>query len=212
MDSNQLAHKHPRPEKTYRDFVENVVASYIHREDVCRPYPDIKTQQQLVDTIVQVAECPICTSSIRLAPSGGGGTVLFKKLQQGAKCPEKAHSDDAGFDLYALYTTDLLPGQLVEVATGVALEIPESLYATVDGKSSFGSKGVHTFRGIIDAGYRGHISVYMRNDSLERITIQRYQKFAQLIFHYQIPIQFVSTNELSPSARGEGRLGSTGKF
>lgn len=211
MDGDQLAHKHPRPEKTFRDFVENVVASFIHRENTYNTHPNVKTQQQLVDTIVQAVECPVCSVSMKILPSAPA-TVLFKKLQSGAKCPEKAHSDDAGFDLYSLHTQDLLPGQMVEVATGIAIEMPEYLYATIDGKSSFGSKGVCTFRGIIDAGYRGHLGVYMRNDSDERITIQRFQKFAQLIFHYQISVQFVSTNELNPSARGEGKLGSTGKF
>lgn len=207
---NKLAHKHPRPEATFAEFVDNAVHSYIHRDEINKVY-EIETQRQLVDFIVYTAHCPVCAASMKISPSASA-TVLFKKLREGAKCPEKAHETDAGFDLYSIHTVDLLPGGTVEVDTGIALEMPKYLYATIDGKSSFGAKGIHTFRGIIDAGFRGHLSVFMRNDSSERVTVARYQKFAQLIFHYTIPIQLVSTHELSSSPRGEGRLGSTGKF
>jgi dUTP pyrophosphatase len=207
---NRQAHKHPRPEVTFRDFVDNAVRSYIHRDAVNKVYA-LASQEELVDFIDYVAHCPVCAAGMKLAPTDNI-TVLFKKLDQGAKCPEKAYEEDAGFDLFALHTVDLLPGQKVEVSTGLAMEMPKHLYATIDGKSSFGEKDIYTFRGVYDAGYRGYISAFMRNNGTERFTIQRYQKFAQLIFHHRLPIQLVTTNELSPSKRGSGRFGSTGKF
>lgn len=210
MENSKLAHKHPRPETTFRELVDNAVHSYIHRDEINTVY-NIASQKELVDFIDYVAHCPVCATGMKLAPSDNI-VVLFKKLDPGAKCPEKAYEEDAGFDLFSLHTVDLLPGQKVEVSTGLAMEMPGHLYATIDGKSSFGAQDIYTFRGVYDAGYRGYISAFMCNNGTERITIQRYQKCAQLIFHHRLPIQLVTTNELSPSSRGEGRFGSTGKF
>jgi dUTP pyrophosphatase len=207
---NRPAHKHPRPEPTFRDFVDNAVHSYLHRDEINKVY-DIASQEALVDFITYVAHCPVCAVSMKLAPTDNI-TVLFKKLDQGAKCPEKAHEEDAGFDLFSLYTVDLLPGEKVEVLPGLAMEMPKHLYATIEGKSSFGKNSIYTFRGVYDAGYHGYISAFMCNNGTERITIQRHQKFAQLIFHHRLPIQLVTTATLSESSRGTGRFGSTGKF
>jgi dUTP pyrophosphatase len=90
--------------------------------------------------------------------------------------------------------------------------MPDCLYATIDGKSSYNRREIITFRGIIDAGYRGEVSVFMKNTTGNRITIQRWQRFAQMIFHYSVPVYFISTGELAPSERGEGGFGSTGQF
>ncbi len=202
-------HKHPIPEKTFREYVENVVMSYIRRTEVSTPRP-VWTPDEMITAIVQVAECPVCSVSMRLKPYPT--TILFKKVHEGAKRPDKKDPTDAGFDLYALHTVDLLPHIRTEVAIGVALEMPESMYCVIAGKSTFGAAGVHTFPGVIDSGFRGSLSVFMTNNTESRVTIKRYQKCAQLIFHYNLPIHFESTDELSPSARGEGSQGSTGKF
>lgn len=210
MPANLELHKHPVPESTFRDYVENVLASYLTRRHGYTPH-DITSQQEIVDAIVKVAECPVCSRGMKIYPEKPI-TVLFKKLSPSAKSPEKKDPMDAGYDIFALHRHDIQPGETQEIRTGLAFEPPPFIYFTVNGKSTFGSKAIHTYRGIVDAGYRGELSVFMTNGSRDVVTIQKHQKFAQLIFHYIMPVNFVVTDELSASQRGEGKQGSTGKF
>lgn len=204
-----MAHLHSTPETTLRDFIENAVASYLKRNYPVTPHP-ASNADELIENICSVLNCSIC--SRRLQFTQPNYSVLYKKIDKEAKRPQLSHDDDAGFDLFALYTTDLLPNTLTEIRTGIALELPNTLYCSIDGKSSFHIKDIFTYRGIIDTGYRGEITVFMKNNSRERVTIQKWQKFAQLIFHHRPSVEMVVTDKLNPSKRGEGRWGSTGKF
>jgi len=189
-------------------FLKDLIQSYLNRN---KQYPvyDIKNVDELVSKIHSVLTCPVCTRSIKVNPYRDY-VVKYKKLEEGAKVPMFQHSNDAGADLYALTTIDLHPDENTEVHTGIALDMPDCIYATIEGRSSFNGRGISTYRGIIDPGYRGEISAFMKNSSNEIITISRWQRFAQLIFHYRLDIRFAVVNELSKSERGTNRWGSTG--
>jgi dUTP pyrophosphatase len=200
---------HASPETSFKEFLDNVLSSLTG--SAYNNVYNITSREQAVQTILHVTSCPICSKATRIN-AYDEYVVRYKKLEEGAKLPLKAHPTDAGFDVYALYTTDLLPGVITEVPTGIALEMPPCLYATFEGRSSFHARGVHTNRGVIDADYRGEVSPFMINNTSELITIKRWERCAQLVFHYQIPVKLVVSHELTPTERGTGRKGSTGQF
>lgn len=183
---------------------------YLNRGS-CQAIRQYRSLDELIEDLVSLYTCPTCTKAFTLVPRDFE-TVLYKKLDIGAKLPEKAHENDAGYDLFALHTIDLLPKQLTEVHTGIAIACPDNLYFTIEAKSTFNREQVITKRGIFDSGYRGYVSAFMQNEGDELLTIRRWQKFAQIIFHPRLTVNMMVADNLPESTRGEGRFGSTGKF
>lgn len=200
---------HASPEVSFKEFLEDAISS-LYSSSRHNIY-DISKRDDLVATIMHVTSCPICSRATKLNVYNEM-VIRYMKLAEGAKMPQKAFDTDAAYDVYALYTTDLIPGVMTEVKTGIALEMPYPLYATFEGRSSFHFKNIITTRGIIDNEYRGEVSPFMINHSDALYTITKWERCAQLIFHYGVPTRLVVSDELTPTQRGIKGVGSTGRY
>ncbi len=89
--------------------------------------------------------------------------VDFTLTHKDAKAPTRAHQFDAGNDLYALEDAEVKPGEITKIRTGVCIALPNGTQGIIKDRSSMGSKGLHVFAGVIDAGYTGEISVILYN-------------------------------------------------
>jgi dUTP pyrophosphatase len=121
---------------------------------------------------------------------------------------------DAGYDLYAVETLQIVPGGRGLIPTGVHVEIPEGYVGLVKDRSSMALKGLHTMAGVVDAGYRGEIKIVLLNTTGEPVTIDARQKVAQMIVVpvYTQALETVESLEaLSATERGAGGFGSTGR-
>ena len=142
--------------------------------------------------------------------------IKFKKLDERAVAPVRAHSTDAGFDLVATdITTEINEcGQLILVYhTGLAVEIPEGYYGQLMPRSSVSKKSLTLTNGIgvIDSGYRGEIMGKFRSTTdVVPAVYKPGEKFAQLLILPVPDVTFEEAFELSDSERGEGGYGSTG--
>ncbi len=137
--------------------------------------------------------------------------LKVKKLRNSAVLPTRTHATDAGVDLYCCDSVTINPGQLVKIGTGIAYEIPEGHVGLVWDKSSIGGKGLKTFGGVVDAGYRGELFVVIQNLSEVSYAFEAGHKIAQMLVQkIELP-DIVEVEELSDTARGEGAFGSTGK-
>lgn len=166
--------------------------------------------------------------------------IKFKKLDENAKAPTRAHNTDAGIDLYALedVTVDSIPVYIwkyiknwadkifhigfcasepkdnhlcAKVKTGIGFEIPVGYFGKVFDRSSVGSKLLLVCAGVIDAAYRGDCTVCMYNLSFFSHQIKAGDKIAQMVV---MPIncdELVEVDELDGSDRGEKGFGSSGK-
>lgn len=130
-----------------------------------------------------------------------------------AEVPTRAHPTDAGLDLAASETTQVAPGVVTLVPTGIAVAIPEGHVGLLAIRSSLATKKSMTLAngvGVIDPDYRGEIQVpIIPLDGCHNL-IQAGQKIAQLII---LPIALPTVEvvaELPESARGLGGFGSTG--
>lgn len=144
--------------------------------------------------------------------------VKFKKLSDKAVVPTKAHSSDAGFDLTATHVTSEVNecGQFVLVYhTDLAMEIPDGYVGLVFPRSSISKKSLYQTNavGVIDSNYRGEIMVKYKNTTGDSIpaVYNLGDKIAQLIIMPYPTIEFVETEELSETDRGEEGFGSTDK-
>lgn len=84
-------------------------------------------------------------------------------IDEGAYAPTRAHTDDAGLDLYTKEFVRLTPHSTVKVDTGVHAEIPKGYCGVVTGRSSLNADGILCLQGIIDSGYTGAICVTLHN-------------------------------------------------
>lgn len=137
--------------------------------------------------------------------------LKIKKVRDDARTPTRAHHDDAGIDMYACGDHTVLPRTTVMIPAGVAVEIEEGYVGLIWDKSSIGSKSIKTLGGVIDAGYRGEISLMVHNMSDVSYTFEHGHKVAQLIIQKVEFPEIIEVSELSDSKRGIGGFGSTGK-
>lgn len=138
------------------------------------------------------------------------------KLDEGARMPEKAHIDDAGYDLFAVGSYTVPPtivnsvGSAI-ISTGVHIELPHGYYARVDSRSGLNFKHGLTTTGIIDGGYRGEIKVKLYNHTQEEYKINDGDRVAQLIIERLPEVKLIEAEDLSETERESGGFGSTGR-
>lgn len=138
--------------------------------------------------------------------------IKFKKLNENAIAPKYAHQFDAGMDLFCSEKILIEPNQRAQVATGIAMEIPEGFVGLIWDKSGLSHKGgLKTLGGVIDSQYRGEIKVGIINLSDETYHFEAGQKVAQMLIQKVEQVELIESNELSETVRGEGGFGSTGK-
>lgn len=99
--------------------------------------------------------------------------VRFKKLNDKAVIPTKAHATDAGFDLTATSKKCDDFGNVV-YGTGIAAEIPKGYVGFVFPRSSIYKQDIILSNcvGVIDSGYRGNITgTYTSNETSKHLSL-----------------------------------------
>ena len=137
------------------------------------------------------------------------------KLDNGAKMPTRAHSTDAGLDLYCpnmgVEVYHIPPKGSLIIDTGVHVELPIGTVGFLKSKSGLNVKHGITSEGVIDAGYTGSIVVKLYNHGDAWYTINKGDKISQLVV---LPV-FLPTldlvDDLDDTERGEKGFGSSGK-
>jgi dUTP pyrophosphatase len=139
--------------------------------------------------------------------------IRVKRLNPEAILPKYSHnglSGDLAADLYAVEARDFAPGDVAQVGTGLAMEMPAGFGALVEDRSGLASKGLTTLAGVIDTGYRGEIRVVLANVGRQAITLKPGDRIAQLRIVRRFEAEFCEVENLSPSARDAKGFGSTG--
>lgn len=138
--------------------------------------------------------------------------IKLKQLDDTAKMPEYAHPGDVGMDVFSKEHKILEPGEQYNFMVGFAMEFPVGYAAIVKDRSSMARKfSCHTLAGVYDAGYRGEYNVELINLGSAPVAIEPHQKIAQILLIPVLIPEVEYVDELTDSARGEGRFGSTGK-
>jgi len=143
-------------------------------------------------------------------------TVRVKKLDKRAILPTYGSPSAAGADVYALIDNELTleAGQTTLVHTGIAMEIPEGFVGLIYARSGIATKrGLAPANkvGVIDSDYRGEIMVALHNHSDKPQSITDGERIAQLVIAPYLTANFVESESLEDTLRGDGGFGSTGK-
>lgn len=152
--------------------------------------------------------------------------LKVKKLDPRAHKIQRATDGAACFDVHAIDVpggeVSLQPGQTIILRTGLAFEIPKGYKMNVFSRSGQGIKSdvrLANCTGIIDNDYRGEVMVKLTRDMVtpfdrattaEPFIIREGDRICQAELQEVIEIEFISVDDLSETARGEGGFGSTG--
>jgi len=145
-------------------------------------------------------------------------SLLIKKVEgaEDLEIPKYMTSGASGVDLYAHVndTVILNPGEYKLISTGIAISLPLGFEAQIRGRSGLAAKhGIGLVNGIgtIDVDYRGEIKVILINWGKEPFYIQRGDRIAQMVMQRVEQVDFIVTDTLDSTERGQGGFGHTGK-
>ena len=135
-------------------------------------------------------------------------------LDEGAYKPTRAHSTDAGLDLYSREDKYIPVNGYAVFDTGVHIELPENTYGKLESKSGLNvDSSIVSLGGVIDQGYTGSIKVKLYNMSDKLFWVSRGMKIVQLVI---CPCLFEDVDIVdgitTETERGDAGFGSTGAF
>ena len=137
-----------------------------------------------------------------------------RRLRPDAVEPARAHPGDAGLDLSAVERVELPPGGRAACPTGLAIAIPEGHAGLVVPRSGLARRHgvtVANAPGLIDAGFRGELTVVLVNLGDQPHRIVPGDRIAQLVVvPVALPGPAVVEDLPASDGRGEGGFGSTG--
>lgn len=136
--------------------------------------------------------------------------TLVKRLHPDASLPEYGYPGDAGMDLAIVGDHRINPGESRDLPTGIAVQMPESHWGRITGRSStLRKKGLFINEGVIDEGYRGELLVYVTNRNGLPVEVVSGERLAQLILQPIAQAPAGWSDELSATDRGTNGFGST---
>lgn len=140
--------------------------------------------------------------------------LKYKRLHPDAIAPRYATAGAACFDIAALHSDWVTPGQPAVIATGLSFEIPPGHVMLVFSRSGHGFKhGVRLANcvGVIDSDYRGELMVKLTSDDGNVLFVESGDRIAQAMIVPLPAVTLVEAEELGKTDRGTGGLGSTGR-
>lgn len=122
----------------------------------------------------------------------------------------RKYPNDCGCDLYCLEDVTIQPQEVVNIGTGLGVEVPPGMAAFIIPRTSMAIKGASSAFCAIDTGFTGEVHNICSNLSSEPITIKAGDRMASLAFFHIATPTFIDSKERREE-RGEGAFGSTGK-
>ena len=139
--------------------------------------------------------------------------LQIKQLHPQATIPTYAHPTDAGLDLFAIKSQEILPGETQLIKTGIAIALPQGYEAQIRPRSGLALKHSITVLnspGTIDAGYRGEIGIILINHGKKPFQVVPKMKVAQMVVTSFIQVKVIAVKDLDSTSRGNKGFGSTG--
>lgn len=130
--------------------------------------------------------------------------------------PAYSTQDSAGMDVRA-YLPDgsitLRSMQRCLIPTGLHIELPSGYECQIRPRSGLALKHGITIvnsPGTIDADYRGEIGVILMNTGAEDFVVNDGERICQMVVKEYTRVEWIASETLETSERGEGGFGHTG--
>ena len=143
--------------------------------------------------------------------------ILDPRLGAELPLPQYATDGAAGLDLRACLDAPLTlaPGDTALIGTGFAIHIADAgLAAVLLPRSGLGHRHgivLGNLVGLIDSDYQGEVKVSCWNRGAAPFTVEPGERIAQLVLVPVVRARFEVVEEFTPTARGAGGFGHTGR-
>ena len=139
--------------------------------------------------------------------------LKVKKLCGTARLPVRATPGSACYDVFSVVELLLTPRRRTTIPTGLAFELPVEVGLEIRPRSGLALRGMIILNspGTLDSDYRGQLLVICTNISDTSILINKGDRIAQIRLFRVIDLEFEEVGELTPTNRGIGGFGSTGR-
>jgi len=141
--------------------------------------------------------------------------LRIKKLRPHAIIPRRATPGSTGFDLFACLDGDspvTLDTRPCLIGTGIAIEVPPGYDVQIRPRSGLSARGVGVTFGTVDSDYRGEVMVTMYLFGADAgFEVRDGDRIAQMVISRAADLPVVEVDELTPTRRGGGGHGSTGR-
>ncbi|MBM3421646.1 MAG: dUTP diphosphatase [Chlorobi bacterium] len=142
--------------------------------------------------------------------------VKIVRVNKNAILPVYATEHAAGMDISACLDAPLLlePFSTALVPTGLCIELPEGYEAQLRPRSGLALRHMISLPNTpatIDADYRGEVKVILVNYGKEPYIVMHGDRIAQMVVAKVERVAFSEVSALTPSSRGKGGFGHTGK-
>lgn len=141
--------------------------------------------------------------------------TFVKDSKAKIKLPKRSTKKSAGYDCFAPYDFTLLPGEDINIPTGIKAYMQDGEVLMVFPRSGLGFKyytRLSNSTGIVDGDYYsnpnndGHIHVKIRNEGTKQLTVKQGEAFCQLIF---MPFLLVDGDDFDTGNERVGGFGNT---
>lgn len=137
--------------------------------------------------------------------------IRLKKINPNAVTPSYSKDGDAGMDLTSVTIISNTTNQVV-YGTGLCLEIPRDYVGLVFPRSSIRKYDLELSNsvGVIDSGYRGEIQLTFNKINNKEDIYNIGDRIGQIIIIPYPYINFIESDDLTITERGDGGFGSSG--
>lgn len=180
-----------------------------------KKYNEIINEKKLIESIangaIELNDRILKMQGVLVDRISNNPSRIKVKLDEGAKMPTRAHSTDAGLDIYAREGQVIPARGSAEFDTGVHVELPEGTVGFLKSKSGLNVKFGVQSDGTIDVGYTGSIRVKLYNHSDVDYEVKAGDKISQLVILPILTPTPYLVDSLEESERGDNGFGSSGR-
>lgn len=126
------------------------------------------------------------------------------------KLPNRAHSNDAGADVFSMVDIDIAPNSVGKIPLGMGLRLPDGYMANIFPKSGLSIQCILDQLPPIDSGYTGEIHAIVLNAGSKIFKVNKGDKIGQLVIIPIVIADFIEESNIEET-RGSNAFGSTGK-
>ncbi len=136
--------------------------------------------------------------------------LRFIRLTKDAKQPTKAHTQDAGFDIYC--TSVKKEKRYLDYKTGICVDIPKGYVGLLFPRSSVTNKDMILGNcvGVVDSGYTGELSFRYKSLGEGNDVYSIGDRVGQLVIIELPSVKLKEVRTLSKTKRGSKGYGSSG--
>ena len=140
-------------------------------------------------------------------------TLVIESLDPTVPIPTRATQGSAGYDFFAPRDIVVYSNGGTKIPSRIKIRFPPKTYMKLYPRSSHAAKGLSVEGGVVDNDYTGEISFVFQSTKWDTLTIKKGERMGQgvLMPLITLPVEEGDLSDFSPTTRGDGGFGSTGK-